>query len=186
MKFIVVDKIWLNWIKFIHVTGIGKRPDKNVVTLNLFSMICEHLEFQSLSKTWLYLLYWWIILTKLALIHHCDRKKKWQGFDDLDLIELLPFVILCPVMLHIKFDQDWALAFEFHSSNAHAQPSSGARCLSFGRTLRLLPYFMCANSEGSGETAQMRKLAWAFAGRLCYKYHNLMNWLILSCQVGHA
>ena len=34
---------------------------------------------------------------------------------------------------------------------------------------------MCANSEGSGETARMRRLAWAFAGRLCDKYHNLMN-----------
>ena len=33
-------------------------------------------------------------------------------------------------------------------------------------TLHLLPYFMCANSEGSGETARMRRLAWAFAGRL--------------------
>ena len=44
----------------------------------------------------------------------------------------------------------------------------------FGRTLRLLPYFMCANSEGFGETAN---LAWAFAGRLCDKYHNLMSWL---------
>ena len=43
--------------------------------------------------------------------------------------------------------------------------------------LRLLPYFMCANSEGSGETARMRRLAWAFAGRLCNKYHNLMSWL---------
>ena len=41
---------------------------------------------------------------------------------------------------------------------ACAQPSSGARCLIFGRTLRLLPYFMCANSEGSGETARMRRL----------------------------
>ena len=30
-----------------------------------------------------------------------------------------------------------------------------ARCLIFDRTLRLLPYFMCVNSEGSGETAQM-------------------------------
>ena len=29
------------------------------------------------------------------------------------------------------------------------------------------PYFMFANSEGSGETAWMRRLAWAFAGRLC-------------------
>ena len=46
-----------------------------------------------------------------------------------------------------------------HSSNAHTQPSSGARCLIVGRTLRLLPYFMCANSEGSGETAWMRRLA---------------------------
>ena len=57
-------------------------------------------------------------------------------------------------------------------SNAHAQPSSGAKCLIFGRALRLLPYFMCANSEGSGETARMHRFAWAFAGRLCDKYHN--------------
>ena len=26
-------------------------------------------------------------------------------------------------------------------------------------------------------TARMRRLVWAFAGRLCYKYHNLMSWL---------
>ena len=38
----------------------------------------------------------------------------------------------------------------------HVQPSSGARCLIFGQTLRLLPYFRCANSEGSGETAHAR------------------------------
>ena len=47
----------------------------------------------------------------------------------------------------------------FISSNTHAQPSSGARCLIFGPTLRLLPYFMCANSEGSGKTARMHRLA---------------------------
>ena len=47
----------------------------------------------------------------------------------------------------------------------------------FGRTFRLLPYFIRANSEGSGQTARMRRLAWAFAGRLCDKYHNLMSWL---------
>ena len=50
------------------------------------------------------------------------------------------------------------------------------------RTLRLLPYFMCANSEGSGETARMRRLAWAFAARLCDKYHNLMSWLNLCLK----
>ena len=79
----------------------------------------------------------------------------------------------------------WAISWDYgtfrppqyHSSNAHAQLSSRARCLMFGRTLRLLPYFMCANSEGSGETALMRGLAWAFVVRLCDKYHNLMSWL---------
>ena len=39
------------------------------------------------------------------------------------------------------------------------KPSSGDRCLIFGRTLCLLPYFMCANSKGSDETARMRRLA---------------------------
>ena len=28
-----------------------------------------------------------------------------------------------------------------------------------------------------GKTAQMRRFAWAFAGRLCDKYHNCMSWL---------
>ena len=51
--------------------------------------------------------------------------------------------------------------------NTHAQQSTGALHLIFGRILRLLLYFMCANSEGSGETA-----------RLPMQYHNLMNWLI--------
>ena len=47
----------------------------------------------------------------------------------------------------------------------------------FGRTLCLHPYFMCANSEGSGEIVRMRRLAWAFTGLLCDKYYNLMSWL---------
>ena len=46
----------------------------------------------------------------------------------------------------------------------------------FDQILHLLPYFMCANSEGS----EPRNLAWAFTGRLFDKYHNLMSWLILS------
>ena len=33
------------------------------------------------------------------------------------------------------------------------------------------------DSEGSDETAQMRRLDWAFAGCLYDKYHNLMSWL---------
>ena len=57
--------------------------------------------------------------------------------------------------------------------NTHAQPFSRDRCLIFGRTQRLLPYFMCANSEGSGETARL-----SLRCRLCERYHNLMGWLI--------
>ena len=34
---------------------------------------------------------------------------------------------------------------------------------------------MCEH-EGSGESARMHRLAGAFAGRLCDKYHNLMSW----------
>ena len=91
------------------------------------------------------------------------------------------------------FIVNWAISWDYgtfrppqtHSSYSHAQQSSGARCLIFGWAHRLLPYFMCANSEGSGETVRMRRLAWAFAGRLCDKYHNLMSWLVLyaSCVV---
>ena len=31
-------------------------------------------------------------------------------------------------------------------------------------------------SEGSGKTARMRRIASAFAGRICGKYHDLMSW----------
>ena len=73
----------------------------------------------------------------------------------------------------------WAFSSSVNSflTNKHAQSSNGAKCLIFGRPFRLLPYFMCANSEGSGETARMRRLAWAFTRRLRDKYHNLMSWL---------
>ena len=72
----------------------------------------------------------------------------------------------------------YSSSFVNSSWNALAQPSNAATRLIFGQTLHLLPYVMCANSEGSGETARMRSLAWALAVRLCDKYHNLMSWLI--------
>ena len=49
------------------------------------------------------------------------------------------------------------------------QPSTGARYLGFGLNIRLVPYYVFANCEGSGETAQMYRLTWTFAGRLCDK-----------------
>ena len=41
----------------------------------------------------------------------------------------------------------------------------------------------CANSKGSGETVRMRRLAWAFAGRLCDKLHNLMSLVELDTYI---
>ena len=49
--------------------------------------------------------------------------------------------------------------------NVHPGVSSGARCLSFGLSLHLLPYLLYAISEGSGETVLMRRLVWDFAAR---------------------
>ena len=67
--------------------------------------------------------------------------------------------------------------FFLHKLILQSRMHSGARCLIFGQILHLLPYFMCANSKGSGETVRMRRLAWAVAGHLCDKYHNLMSWI---------
>ena len=63
------------------------------------------------------------------------------------------------------------------SSNVHALPSSQATCLIFGQTLRLLPYFMCANSEALVRLGRCTGSPepWLVA---CDKYHNLMSWLI--------
>ena len=79
--------------------------------------------------------------------------------------------------IHIQMSQLMRLWHFSSSVNSFFKCPCAARCLIFGRTHHLLPYFMCANSEGSDETAQMRRLAWALAGRLCDKYHNLMSWL---------
>ena len=47
--------------------------------------------------------------------------------------------------------------------NMQAQPHRDkALCMKF----HLVPYIIWANREGSGETAQMRRLAWAFAVHL--------------------
>ena len=56
-----------------------------------------------------------------------------------------------------------------HPSNAHEQLSSGARCLIFGRTIRLLPYIMCANSEGSADTAWMPSM-------VAYLISTIISW----------
>ena len=68
----------------------------------------------------------------------------------------------------------WAPSSEFVSSSipswqiltAHAQPFRGARDLAFCLKVPLDSLVVWASSEGSGETARMRRLAWTFAARI--------------------
>ena len=77
----------------------------------------------------------------------------------------------------------WAPSSEFVSSSipswqiltAHVQPFRGARDLAFCLKVPLDSLLIWASSEGSGETARMRRLAWTFAARIGYKYQNRLT-----------
>ena len=53
---------------------------------------------------------------------------------------------------------------------AHAQPFRGARDLAFCLKVPLDSLLVWASSEGSGETARMRRLAWTIAARIGDEY----------------
>ena len=55
-------------------------------------------------------------------------------------------------------------------STAHVQLFRGARDLAFCLKVPLDSLLVWASSEGSGETARMRRLAWTFAARIGDKY----------------
>ena len=92
------------------------------------------------------------------------------------------------VMLRLKFQRqegyfsnnnhNWAPSSEFVSSSipssqiltAHAQPFRGARDLAFCLKVPLGSLLVWASSEGSGETARMRRLAWTVAARIGDKH----------------
>ena len=84
---------------------------------------------------------------------------------------------------HKKWEQNliaiiWASSSEFVSLSipswqiltAHAQPFREARDLAFCLKVPLDSLLVWASSEGSGETARMRRLAWTFAARIGDKY----------------
>ena len=83
----------------------------------------------------------------------------------------------------------WAASSEFVSSNipsrqvstAHAQPFRGARDLAFCLKVPLDSLLVWASSEGSGETARMRRLAWTFAARIGDKYQIRLTRPIWCC-----
>ena len=76
------------------------------------------------------------------------------------------------------WNERWAPSSEFVSSSipswqiltAHAQPFRGARDLAFCLKVPLDSLLVWASSEGSGDTARMRRLAWTFAARIRDKY----------------
>ena len=85
----------------------------------------------------------------------------------------------------------WAPSSEFVSSSilswqiltVHAQSFRGARDLAFCLKVSLESLLVWASSGGSGETARMRRLAWTFAARICYKYQIRLTqsiWSFLS------
>ena len=91
----------------------------------------------------------------------------------------------------------WAPSSEFVSSSipswqiltAHAQPFRGARDLAFCLKVPLDSLLVWASSEGSGETARMRRLAWTFAARTGDKYQIRLTrskWCLALCYVGHV
>ena len=79
---------------------------------------------------------------------------------------------------------NWAPPSEFVSSSipswqistAHAQPFRGATDLAFCLKVPLDSLLVWASSEGSGETARMRRLAWTFAARIGDKYQIRLAW----------
>ena len=85
----------------------------------------------------------------------------------------------------------WAPSSEFVSSSipswqiltAHAQPFRGARDLAFCLKGPLDSLLVWASSEGSGETARMRRLAWTFAARIGDKYQIRLTRSIWLCTV---
>ena len=96
----------------------------------------------------------------------------------------------CPVLTHfymVEFQLNhtwvcnntiWAPSSEFVSSSilswqiltVHAQPFRGARDLAFCQKVSLDSLLVWASSEGSGETARMRRLVWTLAARIGDKY----------------
>ena len=86
---------------------------------------------------------------------------------------------------------NWAASSEFVSSSipswqiltAHAQPFRGARDLAFCLKVPLDSLLLWASSEGSGETARMRRLAWTFGARIGDKYQIRLTRSNLTCAV---
>ena len=129
----------------------------------------------------LFLLDWHLINSVLALHQIFKNVFSLLGFD-------LKFF---PITWHSGCRALWAESSEFVSSSipswqiltAHAQPFRGARDLAFCLKVPLDSLLVWASSEGSGETARMRRLAWTFAARIGDKHQIRLTRSIWSWEM---
>ena len=114
----------------------------------------------------------WLYLQRTGMCLEIRWATSWHN---LLITQFHPF--LCCLQPRLVY-YNWAPSSEFVSSSipswqistAHAQPFSWARDLAFCLKIPLDSLLVWASSEGSGETAQMRRLAWTFAARIGDKY----------------
>ena len=96
-----------------------------------------------------------------------------MGIDTVKYIVLQILYFLGLIVIG-KYFYIWAPSSEFVSSSipswqistAHAQPFRRTRVLAFCPKVPLDSLLVWASSEGSGETARMRRLAWTVAARI--------------------
>ena len=104
--------------------------------------------------------------------------------EDTNLLDGAQLLLPMPLVQFRYQKRRWAPSSEFVSSSipswqistAHVQPFRGARDLVFYLKVPLDWLLVWASSEGSGETARMRRLAWTFAARIGDKYQIRSTW----------
>ena len=125
-----------------------------------------------------------IIFNKNATLSHFTPicGKLWAALNCYPLLQYLFWLWITRLDIALlslrKMNSKWAPSSESVSSSipswqiltAHAQPFREARDLAFCLKVPLDSLLVWASSEGSGETARMRRLAWTFAARIGDKY----------------
>ena len=126
-------------------------------------------------KCYLFALCYLVYRVHCVCLNFCCPQNKFCTF-----LNLKNFILI----LLLKSKVKWAESSEFVSSSipswqistAHAQPFRGAMDLAFCLKVPLDSLLVWASSEGSGETARMRRLAWTFAARIGDKYQIRLAW----------
>ena len=130
---------------------------------------------------------WWFFMGQSVVLWYTYmdlvKLRSWTNFRITSLWRLDTTDLLLSLCIQTHYCYcftiiTWAASSELVSSSipswqiltVHAQPFRGARDLIFCLKVPLDSLLVWASSEGSGETARMRRLAWTFAARTGYKY----------------